>query len=268
MRDSYLLTGLIALMVFTSCQKEINWKNDVKFCGVSSITMSNANGIVVEKYEFGYDTINRRPNVLRFQNLQTGISQTIVPQYRQDTIIYTSNTYVTVDASGRIKTLNTVDATTGKPLVYYYTYNIMGYLDQRLIDDGIHDAIRTNYTYDNGFLTGYQQDFQGYPLALSAVVSYQQSTKFNGYCEYSMIELFPELTLYLPTFQMGKMSSYAIRKVEKKTTNSSIPPVSTTDNYSNYSLNPEGWPQGFQTDVMVSGVPESTSKYSIDYSCF
>jgi hypothetical protein len=255
-------------MFFTSCQKEVNWNDDVKFCGVSTIIVRNASGAITEKFTFQYDTVRRRPEALGYTNFESGTSEQILPEYKADTIFYNANVYAVTDGTRRIKLLHTIDKSSGKALDYYYTYDTFGYLTQRIADDGYHDAARTNFTYDNGMLTGFQQDFQGYPLALSAVVSYEQSTRFNGYSEYSLIELFPELVLYMPTFQMGKMAAYAIKKVERHIDNTNLPPMNLTDNYSNYSLNTEGWPQEFQTQLVVSGTPALTSKYSFEYTCF
>jgi hypothetical protein len=268
MSSKLLLAALFLSMVSSSCQKEISWDKDVKFCGVSSITIRDGRGIITEKYEYQYDTILRRPNMFRHKNMITGATTTIFPVYSRDTIYLGSNNFIIVDASNRIKTLTENDPVSGNTLTYYYTYNSLGYVDQRLVDNGIDDASRTYFSYDNGSLSGYKQDYQGYPQALSAVVSYQQTTRLSGYYEYSLVELFPELLFYLPGVQLGKSSGYAIQQVEKTLNTNSLPAVSVTDTYSNYSVNSEGWLSAFQTDIMLSGTPGSTSKYEINYQCF
>jgi hypothetical protein len=268
MSSKLLLAAFLITIVSSSCQKEISWNDDVKFCGVSSITIRNGSGVITEKYEYQYDTVSRRPNMFRHKNLVSGAITTIFPVYSKDTIYLGSENFIIVDASNRIKTLTQKDLITGNTLTYYYTYNSLGYVDQRLVDNGIDDASRTYFSYDNGSLSGYKQDYQGYPQALSAVVSYQQSTRLSGYYEYSLVELFPELLLYLPGVQLGKSSGYAIKQVEKTLNTNNLPSVSVTDTYSNYSVNSEGWLSAFQTDIMLSGTPKTTSKYEINYQCF
>jgi hypothetical protein len=207
--------------------------------------------------------------MFRHKNLVSGATTTIFPVYSKDTIYLGESNFIIVDASNRIKTLTQQDPASGKTLTYYYTYNSLGYVDQRLVDDGISDASRTYYSYDNGSLSGYKQDYQGYPQALSAVVSYQQSTRLNGYYAYSLVELFPELIFYMPGFQLGKSSGYAIKQVDKTLNTNNLPSISVTDTYSNYSVNSDGWLSAFQTDIMLSGTtPGSTSKYEINYQCF
>lgn len=267
MKKTPLFLGLLAVLaLFCSCQKEVNWNDNIKFCGVSSITVRNAAGNVTEEYNYDYDTVLRRPILLQYHNLLKGSSIILRPVYAHDTIYLDENSFIITDGSRRIKTLTETNAATGKTLTYYYAYDNFGYLYERYCDDGINDAIRTKFSYDNGSLTGYSQDVQGYPQALSATVSYQPSTRFNAYWEYSTVELFPELILYLPAFQMGKYSNYAIKTVEKKIATGNV--VSLTENYSNYSVTSEGWPEGFQTDQLVSGVTKATSRYEINYKCF
>ena len=206
--------------------------------------------------------------MLRYQNLEVGTSKTIYPTYSNDTIYFASNSFLTFDASNRIETLTESDPTPGKDFTYYYTYNSEGYLNQRLIDDGVNDAVRTNFTYSNGNLLSFKQDYGGFPQSLSANVSLATSPGIASFKQLGLIQLFPELLLYMPAVQLGKIASSPLSNIQVDITPANAPTDSFANVYSNYSLTAEGWLSSFQTDVVVNGIPESTIKYEFEYKCF
>lgn len=268
MKGKLILSCFIAVLMLGACQKELGEQNAIPFCALTSVVIKNKAGAITGRYSYEYDSITRRPTLLQFNNLINGTSKTIIPTYKNDTIFLAQNSYLTVDASNRIETLVDPNAAGGQNLSYYYTYNSQGQLDQRLIDDGINDALRTNFVYTNDTLATINQDFAGFPQSLSAAVSLFTAQKLTGFNQFSVLELFPELLLYMPALQLGKITSFPLSEVEVNVAIPTLPPDSFTNKYSSYSFTPEGWLSSFQSDVVVNGVTESTIKYEFEYKCF
>ena len=268
MKGKLILSCFISILMLSSCQKELGEENVIPFCALTSVVLKNKAGAITARYNYQYDSITQRPTLLQFNNLTNGTSTTINPTYKNDTIFLAQNSYLTLDASNRIETLVDPNAAGGKNLSYYYTYNSQGQLNQRLIDDGINDALRTNFNYTNEALSTINQDFGGFPQSLSATVSLLTAQKLNGFSQFSVLEFFPELLLYLPSFQLGKITSFPLSEVEVIVAIPNLPAASFTNKYTNYSFTPEGWLSSFQSDVVVNGVTESTIQYEFEYKCF
>jgi len=260
--------GFSVLTILNSCQKELAENNLAAFCGVSSVILKDGSGNIKARYDYEYDSLLRRPTMMRYQNFQSGTSKTIYPTYSNDTVYFSQGNYLTLDASKRIKFLAEPTPVPANYLNYYYTYNSNGNLDQRLLDDGINDALRTNFFFDNGNLSGYKKDYAGVPQSLSADITTATAPKITGYNQYAFFEIFPELLLYMPVLQLGKMPAFPMSAIETSIENTGGSSPAYTTNYSNYAVNAEGWLSTFETNMTVNGVPGSTVKYELAYTCF
>jgi hypothetical protein len=270
MKGKLLLTGLITIAFLTSCQKELKKEETdaSAFCSVSAITISNGNSKVTGKYTYTYDSISRRATMLKFQSFEANTTKIYYPTYSGDTMFFSQKGYLILDASKRIKLLVDPNAPGGKNLAYYYSYNSQGKLEQRLIDDGFNDALRTNFSYTNGSLSGFKQDYAGFPQSLAAIVSLNTATTITDFNQFALVDLFPELVMYLPTFQLGTITEFPLAKIEANIGITNLPASNFVNTYGNYTLTAEGWLSSFQTDEVIVGVPESTTKYLFEYKCF
>jgi len=260
--------GISSLAILSSCQKELSENNITAFCGVSAVTLKDGNGNITARYDYQYDSLLRRPTMMRYQNFEAGTSRTVYPTYSNDTVFFAQNSYLTLDASNRIKTLTEPTQAQANQIDYYYTYNSNGNLDQRLLDDGINDAVHTNFSYNNGNLAGYKQDYAGVPQSLSANITTATTPKISAYGQYAFVEIFPELLFYMPALQLGKMPAFPISAIETSIETTGNPYPSYTTNYSNYTVNAEGWLSTFEVNMTLNGVPGSTIKYELAYTCF
>jgi hypothetical protein len=271
MRNSPILFCVLALLLLSSCQKELTEEGGAPtFCNVASITVKNGGGNVIELYEYEYDSVSRRPTRLRYQNFEAGTSKIVTPVYSADTVYLGLNTYLTVDASKRIKKLSEFDPPQG--LIegdYYFTYNSNGQLTERLIDDGVNDAYTTSFNYNNNNLVNFSEDVPGFPQPIPSTVAYGSSPELKAYTQYALLELFPELLLYMPTLQLGKISPLPIATVESTLELPGSPlPVTVTTTYDNYTLTQEGWLSTFQSKTVAGGSTVTSASYQFQYRCF
>ncbi|MES2645675.1 MAG: hypothetical protein V4717_02280 [Bacteroidota bacterium] len=268
MKARLILGCLVTIAFLTSCQKELKEEDNPTFCNVSTITIKNGNSKITAKYSYEYDSVTRRATMLKFQNFESGAIKIIYPTYSGDTVFLSQKGYLVLDASKRLTALQDPNAPGGKNLSYFYSYNSQGSLEQRLMDDGVNDVLRTNFSYTNGNLTGYKQDYAGFPQSLAATIELNTTTNVTGFNQLALLDLFPELVFYLPTFQLGKISDFPLSKIQANIGVTNLPASSFVNTYNNYTLTPEGWLSSFQTDEVIVGVPESTTSYSFEYNCF
>ena len=270
MRNKLLLFCISAVIIFSSCQKELAEEGLPTFCTVSSITIKNATGNVTAVYEYEYDSVLRRPTKLSYRDFELNITKEVVPVYSGDTVFLGLNSYLVIDPSKRLKKLTEADAAQG--LIngdYYFNYNSSGQLSERLIDDGFNDAFRTNFNYTNENLTDFTEDVPGIAQPVSSTVTYGNSPQIKANAQYTMLELFPELLLYMPLFQLGKISSLLIATVASDVTVPGSPlPVTITTSYTNYTLTSEGWPSAFESKTTVGNTTAASASYEFQYRCF
>jgi hypothetical protein len=260
----------IAAISLGSCQKELTDDNPPVFWAVTGITVSNADiKEVVAQYNFEYDSVKRQATMMNYQNFSLGVSRTIYPLYSKDTVYLGQDSYLTLDPSKRVKILTEFNARPGIANGdYYYNYNGQGQLEERLLDDGMGDAIRTTFNYNNGDLVKYKQDFKGYPLANSSTLSYLTAPKINGFGQYSLLEVFPELLLYMPCLSIGKPVSYPVSQIDSQVDIPGSPANSFITLYSNYTLTPEGYISTYQTKVQVGLALPVNTLYEFTYRSF
>lgn len=269
MRKKLLPFLFSAIILLCSCQKELTDEGQPGFCHLSGITVKDEAGNITSVYQFTYDSILRRPTLLYFEDFTSGNTKTIFPSYNKDTITLGSNSYLTLDASRRLKTLVEFNGTQGiYNADFYYTYNSEGQLSERLIDDRVNSALRTNFTFTNGNLTSFKEDLPGYPQSITGILSYAASPIIAGYSQYALLELFPELLLYMPLFQIGKLPNTPVTSLKADINVPGFPISSINITYSNYSLTNEGWLGAFETSTVVSGSSPVISKYQFHYKCY
>lgn len=268
MRNKSVLSSLIVCcFLFCGCQKELTDQSLPEFCGVTSVTVTDGTtNTVTAVYTFTYDTVIHKPSILKYQNFPKGISRTINPTYTGDSIYLGSTNFITLDGTGKISILNERNSLPGiNNGDYYYEYNTQGQLEQKLLDNGIDDAARTNFTYKNDTLVAFRQDIPNFQQGLSASLTYSNTLQLKGFSEFAAVEIFPELLLYMPCIKLGKLSSTPLAQI---TSNIAEPSSTSASNYGNYILTQEGWLSSFEVTTPVNGQKPIKTIYSFEYECY
>lgn len=263
-----LVFCVIAISFLASCQKELTNEGLPEFCAVTSIKVTDGTtNAITAMYTFEYDSFLLKPSKLKYENFPKGISRTLSPTYAGDSIYLGARGFITLDNSGKISILNETNSFPGiENGDYYYTYNNVGRMEQKLLDDGVDDASRTNFTYNNDTLVSYKQDIPGYVQGLSASLTYSNTLQVKAFPELATLEIFPELMLYMPCIKLGKLTSAPLAQIiSTKATSGSE--TNTTTTYSNYTLTQEGWLSSFETSTVVDGQKAVKTVYNFEYQC-
>lgn len=269
MKFNKLTLGLLLLTLLNACQKELDDQILLKYCAIESLTLKDGNtGAAFAVYNYEYDSINRRPIVLRYTDLVSGESRLLAPTYADDTIYLGSN-YLALDAGKRLVTLSETNAITGLSNgKYFYTYNSEGFIKERILDDGVNDAENTLFSFSGGTVSGYTQDFVSVPNAFNSSISYLSFPAYADFGQFAMYDIYPELMLYMPCFRIGRTPLFAMSAIKTAVAIPGSPITAIDFNYSNYNLTIEGWPSSFESDVLVNGVSAYKTKYEFTYRCY
>jgi hypothetical protein len=269
MKNRVILFCILAVSG-VACQKELTDDGGPAFWALTDVIVTDVNTkAVLSKYEYEYDSISMKASKLLFQNPVTGATRTIYPSYSTDTVFLCTNSYLVVDASKRVKQLSEFNARPGVVNgEYFYDYNGEGQLQERLYDDGATDAIRTTFNYNNGDLVQYSQDFKGYPLANTASLTYLNTPRILGFGQYSLLEIFPELLLYMPCLSIGRSVLYPLSQINSEVSLPAPPMPPYTTYYSNFVMNAQGYVTSFETSVQIGTNPVVKKHYEFTYQSF
>ncbi len=254
-----------------SCQKELDRVATPTFWAITNISLTDADsGTVLGVYDFTYDSLLRRATRLNYVSPVQRISKEIYPLYGKDTVYLGTNSFIALDRSKRITLLSENNAASGiQNGDYYYNYNDLGHLKERLLDDGVSDALRTTFNYDNGDLVQYHQDIKGFPLANTAALTYStDQPRISNFSQYSLLEIFPELLLYMPCFNMGKLVLYPLSKIDSQVSIPAPPTPPYTTYYKNFVMTAEGYISSFETMVQIGTNPPVNKHYAFTYKSF
>jgi hypothetical protein len=264
----HMLKSILLVVLVSSCQKELDIEDLPKFCGVSSITIIDGKtNAVTAVYSYEYDSFLLKPSKIIYENLSNGVTRTVKPTYAGDSIYLGGQGFITLDNSGKVSILNQANNMPGIDNGdYYYTYNNQGRIEQKLLDDGVDDAKRTNFIYTEDSLTGYRQDLPGHSQGLLATFSYASKLQLKGFLELANVEVFPELVLYLPCIKLGKLPTHPLSQIiSARSVYGTLPKI--TVDYNNYTLTQEGWLSSFESNRNQEGGGTTKTIYKIDYLC-
>ena len=273
MKNKVILFCILAVSS-VACQKELANDGGPAFWALTDVTVSDVNTkAVLSTYRYEYDSITMKATKLVYlnnvQNVQGG-TRTIYPSYNADTVFLGTGSYLVVDASKRVKQLSEFNARPGVVNgEYFYDYNGEGQLQERLYDDGgVTDAIRTTFNYNNGDLVQYSQDFKGYPLANTASLTYLNNPRILGFGQYSLLEIFPELLLYMPCLSIGRSVLSPLSQITSEVSIPGPPTPRYTTLYSNFVMNAQGYVTSFETSVQIGTTPVVKTHYEFTYRAF
>jgi hypothetical protein len=260
--------GLILAMVCTGCQKELS-PDDYKNCFVDKVEVfENGSSTAGEIYEYTYSAETLFPSSI-FMDIKSAGFQKIIP-VTFDGAVITLGTLgtITLDGTRRIKHLQVNEAYPGAEKGdYFYGYNVSGFLEERLFDDGNNVIERTIFSSDEKGFNSFDITYEFDPSTINGSLTYLSSPVFKSEVLYPYADLFPELLPFMMMMSLGKISSTPPEKMEVQYESPGQPDLMVTFSYSNFSVDGEGLLTSFTGRAATPGLPAYERRYSLFQSC-
>lgn len=269
-----LIGGLRSVLFFclfisvVSCQKELD-ENGYESCFTSKIEVFHGNAAVPsEIYGYLYNPVSMQFSALHIDIPALGYSRRAVVSVSGNKIRVEGLGLIELDGSRRITHLETLGEFPGsRSGDYFYGYNISGFLEERLFDDGLQVLERTVFANDGTGFTSFHKTNEGSPVTAKGEFFWgrESSVTPNALLPYG--DVFPELVPFFPMFRLGKISPLPLERVTEIMEAPTYPALAVGYQYEAYSASGTGALQSFESKKQVDGQPAHTRKYRITYTC-
>lgn len=279
----YFIYILGSYLFFTSCTKEISQESNRDHlslgnnCTINTVTpCDSASGVGYGSLHITVNAENQIGKVQWYDSTVRSVYYQADFTYAGDTIKVGQYEYFILDASGRIKELNTLENIldpSSEHYRYIYNYNADGYLVSKnwfiLSRSADIPSFVYTYTWLNGNLVKVEaaEATGAKRIALSAVIEYDISREVNNF-----IYCFPEaneLAPYILAINAGKKSKNLLKRIEVKIFDDAGNAIHNyTTEYGNYKFSSDNYiTELYATGDIVDGLLIVDGLTKFNYEC-